>query len=181
MDFGGAFLGYRLSAHDLLPLFPSISPKGTKTNPRYSNYVEINSPCHHIFTKNNNQTNHKLCSCFIHIVYLAHGRFYPCLVLRRELGVGRRVLLGGIRTSRCGATLFGMAYMLYSGHCGRLCYNGVNHQEGIVGLLRVSMHINRWWTVALLTPEVLVALSLGLSSARSGGAFDGSGEGLVQR
>lgn len=76
--------------------------------------------------------------------------------------------------------VFGMAYMLVPAAVAALLQR-FHHREGIVAPLRVSMRLNRWWAVGLLTPVVLVVLSFGLSLLVPGVDFDGSGEGLVQR
>lgn len=112
--------------------------------------------------------------------YIWHtGRFilFTCAVSWASVAV---FYWAGLDVQSPWFTLFGMAYMLIPATVAALLQR-CHHQEGIVGPLRVSMHINRWWAVALLTPAVLVALSLGLSLLVPGVSFDGSGEGLVQR
>ena len=99
-------------------------------------------------------------SLLLSIVYLGTRDGLSCLHAPSWASVAV-FLLGGIRRAVAVFTLFGMAYIAIPATVAAFVANGVTTKRASWGPLRVSMHINRWWIVVLLTPAVLVACRSG--------------------
>ncbi|NDV46815.1 CPBP family intramembrane metalloprotease [Paludibacter sp. 221] len=86
----------------------------------------------------------------------------------------------GITAPSIAFNIFGMVYMLIPATVAILLQK-LENKEPIKKPLLVSFKVNRWFLVALLTPIVFVALSLGTSLLVPGVSFSASAEGLFDR